>query len=91
MLQLKDIYCKIVSSNMSHLQADVGIYRLLMKRIFNAYVLWPIGKKLIFELVIRFRICDYTVTVIKLTVTNWVLILQEGKLEKWHFIKKMVF
>ena len=45
---LKHIYCKIACSNMSRLEAHVGLFRLLMKGIFSPYVLWPFDKKLIF-------------------------------------------
>ena len=57
----KLIYHKVVSSNTSHLEAHAGIYGLLMKGIFDAYVLWPFGKKLIFELVMRVNTRDFTV------------------------------
>ena len=33
------IYCKVVSYNMSHLEAHAGFFRLLMKGIFDPYVL----------------------------------------------------
>ena len=39
-----DIYHKVVSSNMSRLEAHAGFFRLLMKGIFDAYVLLPFGK-----------------------------------------------
>ena len=46
------IYCKVKSSNTSGLEAHtVIIYRLLMKGIFDANVLRPFDKKLVFELV----------------------------------------
>ena len=32
-------YCKVVSSNTSRLEADAGFSRLLMKGIFDPYVL----------------------------------------------------
>ena len=41
------MYRKVVSSNTSRLEAHAGIYSLLMKGIFEAYVLWPFDKKLI--------------------------------------------
>ena len=44
-----------MSSNESHLEAHLGIYRLVMKGIFDAYVLWPFGKKFIFELATTLR------------------------------------
>jgi hypothetical protein len=41
---------------MSCLEAYLGIYRLLMKEIFNAYLL---TKRSLFELVMRFNTRDY--------------------------------
>ena len=35
----KKTYCKIASSNMSHLEAHAGLSKLLMKGIFGPYVL----------------------------------------------------
>ena len=40
----------VASSNTSHLAPHPGFYRLLMKGIFDAYVLWHLGEKFIFEL-----------------------------------------
>ena len=40
-------YRKVASSNTSRLEAHDGFFRLLMKGIFNPYVLWPFDKKLI--------------------------------------------
>ena len=40
-------YRKVVSSNMSRLEAHAGFFRLLMKEIFDLYVLWPFDKKFI--------------------------------------------
>ena len=34
-------YHKVLSSNTSCLEAHAGFFRLLMKGIFNPYVLWP--------------------------------------------------
>ena len=39
---------KIISSNTSRLEAHAGLFRLLMKGIFEPYVLWLFEKKLIF-------------------------------------------
>ena len=38
---------KVAGSSMSHLKAHAGHFRLLVKGIFNAYVLWPFGKNFI--------------------------------------------
>ena len=38
-----------------------GIYRFLMKGIFDAYVLWPFDKKLISWLVTHIRTRNFTV------------------------------
>ena len=40
-------YHKVSSSNMSRLEAHADFFRLLMKGIFDPYVLWPFDKKLI--------------------------------------------
>ena len=40
-------YRKVASSNTSRLEAHAGFFRLLMKGIFNPYVLRPFDKKLI--------------------------------------------
>ena len=40
-------YRKIASSNTSRLEAHAGIFRLLMKGIFDPYVLLPFDLKLI--------------------------------------------
>ena len=45
---IQPIYRKVASSNTSHLEAHAGFFRLLMKGIFNPYVLWPFGKKIDF-------------------------------------------
>ena len=37
-------YRKVASSNMSRLEAHVGFFSLLMKRIFDPYVLWSFDK-----------------------------------------------
>ena len=41
------VYRKVGSSNTFHLEAHAGFLRLLMKEIFDPYVLWPFDKKLI--------------------------------------------
>ena len=51
-------YRKVASSNMSRLEEHAAIYRLLIKGIFDAYVLWLFDKKLIFELVARIKTHD---------------------------------
>ena len=54
-------YRKVASSNTSRLEAHAGIYRLLMKGIFDSHVLWSFEKKLIFELVMRVKTRYFTV------------------------------
>ena len=54
-------YRKVASSNTSRLEAHAGFFRLLMKGIFDPYVLWPFDKKVIFKLIMRVRTRDYTV------------------------------
>ena len=41
-------YRKVASSNTSYLEAHAGFFRLLMKGIFDTYVLCLLDKKLIF-------------------------------------------
>ena len=53
----------VASSNTSHLAPHPGFYRLLMKGIFDAYVLLSFGKKFIFELVTHVRTRDCTVSI----------------------------
>ena len=51
-------YLRVASSNTSGLEPRPGLYRLLMKGIFDAYALWPFDKKIFFELVTRIDTCD---------------------------------
>ena len=48
------------SSNTSYLVTHLGIYRLLMKGIRDAYVPWPFDKKFIFALLMHVNTCDHT-------------------------------
>ena len=41
-------YHKVASSNTSRLEAHAGFFKLLMKGIFDPYVLCPFDKKMIF-------------------------------------------
>ena len=54
-------YRKVVISNTSCLEAHTGFFRLLMKGIFDPYVLRSFEKKLISYLVTRVTTRDYTV------------------------------
>ena len=38
-LYVPSMYCKVASSNTSHLEAHASFFRLLMKEIFDPYVL----------------------------------------------------
>ena len=40
------MYHKVASSRLSRLVAHNGFFRLLMKGIFDAYVLWPLAKRI---------------------------------------------
>ena len=51
--------CKGASSDTSRFEAHAGLFRLSIKGIFDAYVLWPFDKNFIFELVTRIRTRDY--------------------------------
>ena len=57
----EDVYRKVGSSNTSHLETHAGFSRLLMKGIFDPYVLSPFDKKVISKLVTCVRTRDYTV------------------------------
>ena len=39
-------YCKVASSRLSRLVAHLRIFRLLMKKKFDAYILWPLAKRI---------------------------------------------
>ena len=41
------IYCRVASSNTIRLEAHAGFFRLLMKGIYDPYVLWHFDKKMI--------------------------------------------
>ena len=47
------MYRIVVSSSSSRIEAHAGLFRLLMKGIFDPYVLLPFDKKLIFQLLIE--------------------------------------
>ena len=57
--------CKVASSNTTRLEAHAGFFRLLMKGIFDPYVLWPFDKKLISKLVMSVKTRNYTVYVLQ--------------------------
>ena len=86
------MYRKISSSNTSRLEAYVGFFRLLVKGIFDPYVLWPFDKKLIFQLVTRISTRDFTVWEIKTfglssRIRNTVL-WDEAKIElEWQSVR----
>ena len=56
-------YCKVASSKTSRLKAHAGFFRLFIKGIFHAYVLWPFGKNNISELVMRISTRHSTVDI----------------------------
>ena len=56
------MYRKVASSNTSRLEAHAGFFQLLMKGIFDPYVLWTFDKKLISWLVMRVRTCNFSVS-----------------------------
>ena len=58
-------YRKIASSNTSCLEAHAELFRLLIKGIFDPYVLEPFDKMLISKLVTPVRTLDYTVYIVK--------------------------
>ena len=54
-------YCIVASASLFRFEAHTGLFRLLMKGIFDPYVLWPFDKKLIFYLVTRISTRRFTV------------------------------
>ena len=54
-------YRKVVSSNTSCLEAHADFFRLLMKGIFDPYVLQPFDEKYIFKLLTHVKTRDYKV------------------------------
>ena len=71
---------------MSHLEACVGIHRLLMKGICDAYVLWPFHKRFIFELAMHVNTQDSTV---KETFSIY-LTVHAGIVIDWATLMKML-
>ena len=53
---------KVASTSPSHFEAHAGLFRLLMKWIFDAYVLDLLGKTFIFELLMCIRTHESTVS-----------------------------
>ena len=58
------MYRKVASSNLSRLETHAGFFRLLMKGIFDPYVLGPFDEKFISKLVTCVRTRDYTADVL---------------------------
>ena len=54
-------YRKVTSSSLSRLVAHFWIFRLFMKGNFDAYVLWPLAKRVKNWIVDRSTACDFTV------------------------------
>ena len=46
--QVKQKYYVVMNASPSYFEAHVCLFRLLMKGIFDPYVLWPFDKKLVF-------------------------------------------
>ena len=84
-------FCKIKRSNMSCWEAHVGFFRLFMKGIFGPYVLWHFDKKLIFWLVTRIRIRDYTIHAFK--TSRWLRVIfgTSNILVKVHTVNSVWF
>ena len=55
------MYRIVATSNTSCFEPHPGFYRLLMKGIFDAYVLWPLEKIIFFEFVTRVNTPDFVV------------------------------
>ena len=58
---ISDYKFRFYTSRMNEFCLHCHWLRLLMKGIFDSYVLWPFDKKFIFELVTRVNTPDYTV------------------------------
>ena len=54
-------YRIVASTSPSRIEAHAGLFRLLMKGIFDPYVLWPFDKELIFLLVMLVSTREFTV------------------------------
>ena len=54
-------YLIVASTNLSRFKVHAGLFRLLMKGIFDPYLLWPFCKTLIFLLVTGISTRDFTV------------------------------
>ena len=76
----------MTSTTPSRFEAHAGLFRMLMKGIFDAYVLSPFGEKFISELVMHVRTRDSTVYVmfwLQLIITDSITcqsILKQGLL-----------
>ena len=68
-------YRKIVSSNTSRLEAHASFFRLLMKGIFDPYVLWHFDQNLISSLAPRGRTRYYKVWCSFHQIGRWVMVL----------------
>ena len=70
-------YRKVASSNTFRLKAHAGFFRLLMKGIFDPYILGPFDKKMFFEFVTRVNTRDHSCSVSRettdVTVTRGML------------------
>ena len=60
-IKKKYIYRKVASSRLSRLVAHLAIFRLFMKGKFDAYVLWPLAKRVQNWIVDRSTTRDFTV------------------------------
>ena len=60
------IYRIVASTSPSRFEAHAGLFRLSMKGIFDAYVLWTFDQKIFFEFVTRVNTRDFAVSRIKL-------------------------
>ena len=63
-------YCKVVISRLSWLVAHPRIFRLLMNRKFDAYVLWPLTKRFQNWIIDRSTARDFMVSCLLLRAVN---------------------
>ena len=77
---LKLTYHKVSSSNTSRLEPHPGFDRLLMKGIFDAYVLWPFDKRYVLNyLVTHFNTWNFTVMIVYTLISSNLMYPHNGK------------
>ena len=70
-MKISKEYRKVTNSSLSRLVARFQTFRRLMKGKFDAYVLWPLAKKLQNWIVDRSTARDFTVGMKNFFVFSW--------------------